>query len=174
MAQESWKKETTDETEFQKPEAPVLCINNCGFFGSPGTNNLCSKCYRDVIMKTQIQSLMENSPNFISSSSTSAAAPSEPISQTLKTSSISERSVVESSEKKVEIEVEPKKPVSNRCFLCKKKVGLTGFKCRCGGTYCPSHRYYESHKCTFDYKTAGRDAIAKENPVVMAEKIDKI
>ncbi|KAF3331164.1 zinc finger A20 and AN1 domain-containing stress-associated protein 6-like protein [Carex littledalei] len=172
MAQESWKKETTDETEFQKPEAPVLCINNCGFFGSPGTNNLCSKCYRDLIINTQIQSLMEISSS--SSTSGSAAAPSEPISQTLKTWSISQGIVVESSEKKVEIEVEPKKPVSNRCLLCKKKVGLTGFKCRCGGMYCPSHRYYESHKCTFDYKTAGRDAIAKENPVVMAEKIDKI
>lgn len=169
MAQESWKE--TDETECHKPEAPVLCINNCGFFGSPGTNNLCSKCYRDFIMKTQIQTLMEKGPHVVSSSSTTAA-PYEPISQNLKTSSVSEGMVAESSEKRSEIEVEPKKP--NRCSLCKKKVGLTGFKCRCGGMFCQSHRYYESHKCSFDYKTAGRDAIAKENPVVMAEKIDKI
>jgi A20-like zinc finger/AN1-like Zinc finger len=172
MAQESWKKES-DETECHKPEAPVLCINNCGFFGSPGTNNLCSKCYRDLVMKTQIQTLMEKGPTVVSSSST-VATPSEPISQNLKTSSISEGTVVESSEKKSEIEAEAKKPVPNRCFLCKKKVGLTGFKCRCGGMYCSSHRYYESHKCSFDYKTAGREAIAKENPVVMAEKIEKI
>ncbi|KAJ4745780.1 Zinc finger A20 and AN1 domain-containing stress-associated protein 9 [Rhynchospora pubera] len=173
MAQESWKKET-DETELHKPEGPVLCINNCGFFGSPGTNNLCSKCYRDFIMKTQAQTLLEKTATNLISASSTSAAPFEPISENLKISTVSEAIVVESSEKKSDVEVEPKKAVSNRCLMCKKKVGLTGFKCRCDGTFCSTHRYYESHKCTFDYKTAGREAIAKENPVVMAEKINKI
>ncbi len=28
----------------------------------------------------------------------------------------------------------------NRCTQCSKKVGLTGFGCRCGGTFCSMHR----------------------------------
>ncbi|KAI5420476.1 hypothetical protein KIW84_044322 [Lathyrus oleraceus] len=32
----------------------------------------------------------------------------------------------------------------------------------------------DKHNCPFDYRTAGRDAIAKSSPVVKAEKLDKI
>jgi len=62
----------------------------------------------------------------------------------------------------------------NRCATCRKRVGLTGFNCRCGNTYCSMHRYSDKHDCQFDYRTAARDAIAKANPVVKAEKLDKI
>merc|ERR1719318_1395017 len=33
------------------------------------------------------------------------------------------------------------KKKKNRCLSCKKKVGLTGFTCRCGGLFCSIHRY---------------------------------
>merc|ERR1719232_207314 len=33
---------------------------------------------------------------------------------------------------------------------CKKKVGLTGFTCRCGGLFCSIHRYSDKHECKFD------------------------
>ena len=36
--------------------------------------------------------------------------------------------------------------------MCKKKVGLTGFTCRCGGLFCSIHRYSDKHQCDFDYK----------------------
>ena len=62
----------------------------------------------------------------------------------------------------------------NRCATCRKRVGLTGFNCRCGNMYCALHRYSDKHDCQFDYQTAARDAIAKANPVVKAEKLDKI
>jgi len=62
----------------------------------------------------------------------------------------------------------------NRCATCRKRVGLTGFNCRCGNMYCSVHRYSDKHDCQFDYRTAARDAIAKANPVVKAEKLDKI
>lgn len=63
---------------------------------------------------------------------------------------------------------------TNRCATCRRRVGITGFKCRCGITFCGNHRYPEQHGCTFDYKAMGREAIAKANPVVKAEKLDKI
>uniref|UniRef100_A0A5B7A7Y7 Putative Zinc finger, AN1-type n=1 Tax=Davidia involucrata TaxID=16924 RepID=A0A5B7A7Y7_DAVIN len=62
----------------------------------------------------------------------------------------------------------------NRCTGCRRKVGLTGFRCRCGELFCSEHRYSDRHDCSFDYKAAGREAIARENPVVRAAKILKV
>lgn len=66
------------------------------------------------------------------------------------------------------------KKKKNRCQSCKKKVGLTGFTCRCGGLYCSIHRYSDKHICGFDYKELGAEEIRKSNPVVVAEKVAKI
>ncbi|KAF6153886.1 hypothetical protein GIB67_023663, partial [Kingdonia uniflora] len=60
--------------------------------------------------------------------------------------------------------------VTNCCCACTKRVKYMGFRCRCGSIFCAAHRYPEKHACTFDYKTIGRDAIAKANPRVGAEK----
>ena len=59
----------------------------------------------------------------------------------------------------------------NRCSSCRKRVGLTGFRCRCGDMFCGEHRYSDRHGCSYDYKAAARDAIARDNPVVRAAKI---
>eukprot|EP00088_Acartia_fossae_P050200 TRINITY_DN5606_c0_g1_i1.p1 TRINITY_DN5606_c0_g1~~TRINITY_DN5606_c0_g1_i1.p1 ORF type:complete len:234 (+),score=87.22 TRINITY_DN5606_c0_g1_i1:353-1054(+) len=66
------------------------------------------------------------------------------------------------------------KKKKNRCLSCKKKVGLTGFTCRCGGLFCSIHRYSDKHECAFDYKALGAEEISKSNPVVVAEKVAKI
>ncbi|KAL8210460.1 hypothetical protein R6Q57_004897 [Mikania cordata] len=62
----------------------------------------------------------------------------------------------------------------NRCSGCKRKVGLIGFRCRCGEMFCSEHSYTDRHDCSYDYKVAGREAIARENPVVKAAKILKV
>lgn len=67
-----------------------------------------------------------------------------------------------------------KKREVNRCSGCKRKVGLIGFRCRCGEMFCSEHRYSDRHDCSYDYKAAGREAIARENPVVRAAKILKV
>jgi len=69
---------------------------------------------------------------------------------------------------------EKKPPKKNRCTSCKKKVGLTGFMCRCGGLYCGLHRYSDKHQCTFDYKELAQQQIRKANPLIVGEKINKI
>lgn len=61
-----------------------------------------------------------------------------------------------------------------RCFECRKKIGLTGFACRCGFVYCGEHRYADKHGCDFDYKAHGKDLIIKANPQVVAAKLEKI
>ncbi|KAH7415788.1 hypothetical protein KP509_14G060900 [Ceratopteris richardii] len=62
----------------------------------------------------------------------------------------------------------------NRCYSCRRRVGLTEFKCRCGNIFCSVHRYSEEHNCTFDYKTKAKKEIAANNPVVKAPKINRI
>ncbi|XP_018334035.1 AN1-type zinc finger protein 6 [Agrilus planipennis] len=66
------------------------------------------------------------------------------------------------------------KKKKNRCAVCRKKVGLTGFECRCGGLFCAVHRYSDKHECTFDYREMGAKEIRRNNPVVVGEKIQKI
>lgn len=69
---------------------------------------------------------------------------------------------------------EDAKKKKNRCATCRKKVGLTGFECRCGGLFCAIHRYSDKHECSFDYRELGAAEIRRNNPVVVGEKIQKI
>uniref|UniRef100_A0A3P8WJX4 Zinc finger, AN1-type domain 5a n=1 Tax=Cynoglossus semilaevis TaxID=244447 RepID=A0A3P8WJX4_CYNSE len=66
------------------------------------------------------------------------------------------------------------KTKKNRCFMCRKRVGLTGFDCRCGNLFCGIHRYSDKHNCPYDYKAEAAAKIRKENPVVVADKIQRI
>ena len=51
---------------------------------------------------------------------------------------------------------------------------LSGFHCRCGHQFCSLHRYADTHECTFDYKTSGREELEKHHPKIIAAKIEKL
>eukprot|EP01071_Lankesteria_metandrocarpae_P009887 Lankesteria_metandrocarpae@DN5259_c0_g4_i2.p2 len=53
-------------SENQQSAVALLCANQCGFYGSPTTRNLCSKCYRDAIRRDQ-QAIVPQSSNAQSS-----------------------------------------------------------------------------------------------------------
>ncbi|PHT30150.1 hypothetical protein CQW23_30258 [Capsicum baccatum] len=57
---------------------------------------------------------------------------------------------------------------------CPKRVGLTRFSCKCGDLFCAVHHYSDKHNCPFDYRNASQNAIAKANPIIVAEKLNKI
>ncbi|KAG5583565.1 hypothetical protein H5410_054192 [Solanum commersonii] len=171
--------ESSKETGCQAPEGPILCINNCGFFGSAATMNMCSKCHKDMILKQEqakfAATSIENIVNGKSSSNgkepiATGAINVQPGSADLKVISTEASSDLSSGPSS---EVKPKEGPT-RCTTCRKRVGLTGFNCKCGNLFCAAHRYSDKHECPFDYKNAGRDAIAKANPVVVAEKLNKI
>jgi len=67
-----------------------------------------------------------------------------------------------------------KKSKKARCGCCRKKVGLHGFTCRCGGLFCPVHRYSDQHQCPFDYAKMQSDLLAKANVAVVSDRIVKI
>ncbi|KAE8734400.1 Zinc finger A20 and AN1 domain-containing stress-associated protein 8 [Hibiscus syriacus] len=150
--------DSRDKTGHQAPEGPILCVNNCGFFGSEATMNMCSKCHKAMILKqeqVQVQLVASSIGSIVNgSSSGNGKEPSMATAAALAVQSGNFGSKIESS-------IDPSlmtfsgmktKEGPNRCTACSKHVGLTGFNCR----------------------TAAQDAIAKANPVVRGEKLDKI
>lgn len=167
-----------EEHGFQAPEGHRLCANNCGFFGSPTTQNFCSKCYRDLCLNKEADSKAKpvmDSLFALSSSSSSSSSSSAPTSASVKPDNSAVAAAVDTET----VGLVPQAAVQqvaqpNRCSVCRRKVGLTGFWCRCGITFCGTHRYPEQHGCSFDFKSMGREAIAKANPLIKAEKLEKI
>lgn len=172
--------ESSKETGCQAPEGPIHCINNCGFFGSAATMNMCSKCHKDLILKQQQAQLAATSFDNIVNGGSSSSSQKEPVfSQAVNVEAVSVELKTDSPQPSAELvpdqSLETKaKSGPNRCNACRKRVGLTGFSCRCGNLFCSVHRYSDKHECPFDYRTAAQDAIAKANPLVKADKLDKI
>lgn len=59
------------------------------------------------------------------------------------------------------------------CSKCRRSVSIvTQFTCRCGKTTCMSHRF--EHDCSVDWRKEQQAKLAKENPSVVKDKIEKI
>ncbi|KAK8649418.1 hypothetical protein V6N13_130147 [Hibiscus sabdariffa] len=159
-----------EEHRCQAPKGHRLCVNNCGFLGSSATVNLCSKCYRDYRLKEQASS----SKSSLSTSPSSSSTAPESVSQVPLLTLPEVKGVSPVSAASITPADEQRQQQPNRCTVCRRRIGLTGFKCKCGVTFCGTHRYPENHGCTFDFKKAGREEIARANPVVKAEKLMKI
>ncbi|XP_026377937.1 zinc finger A20 and AN1 domain-containing stress-associated protein 1-like [Papaver somniferum] len=144
--------------------------------GTTTNMNLCIKCYRDqvkadeqsILAKTAFEkssnpkkSLTTQAESFVSSDSSvayeSTASPSSASSDSATSTSDGESGAV----------------AKNRYFSCNKKLGLTAVKCKCEPVFCSAPRYPEKHSCEFDYKGVGRETLAKFNPQVKADKIDR-
>lgn len=162
-----------EEHRCQAPEGHRLCANNCGFFGSPATMNLCSKCFRDFRLKEQQEASTKST---IESALASASACPPPPAAAAVESLPPPPPAMALPEVAAEAPIVPDATAAqpNRCAMCRKRVGLTGFKCRCGITCCGVHRYPEKHDCSFDFKKIGREEIVRANPVIKAEKLQKI
>lgn len=161
--------EQNDSTSFS-PSEPKLCVNGCGFFGTASNMNLCSKCYHDLRV-TEEQAASDKAA-VEKSLNPKPKIPETTVESVVVASSSPTSSRISDGGETAAFSEPPS--ATTRCLSCNKKVGLMGFKCKCGSTFCGSHRYPENHECEFDFKGEGRDEIAKANPVVMAEKVERI
>ncbi|CAH2060466.1 unnamed protein product [Thlaspi arvense] len=173
--------------EEHRLQEPRLCVNNCGFFGSTATQNLCSKCFRDLQHQQQNSSSAKHALNqtlaaaasAVSGAASSSVSPPQvspppPADLTSDPKEIGETNPEKHAETEAEEKEEAPPQDPKRCLTCRRRVGITGFRCRCGFVFCGTHRYAEQHECSFDFKRIGKEKIAKANPIVKAEKLEKI
>ena len=52
---------------------------------------------------------------------------------------------------------------TNRCFICRKKLHLDGWSCKCDTKllFCSKHRLPFDHNCLFDYKKENQEFLKK-------------
>lgn len=62
---------------------------------------------------------------------------------------------------------------NSKCIICKRNIGLLGFKCKCKNVYCVNHKYPEQHQCSFDFKETQKKRLEKELVQVLPEKVVK-
>jgi len=169
---------------------PILCKNGCGFYSNTASEGLCSLCYKDIVKQKQAPPTnmpASLGPRSSSSPLTSLSLEPEPLAfpgpsaaASLDTALPTVPAIPEAGGAEGgaggggEKDGQDGKKKKNRCASCKKKLGLTGFTCRCGELFCSIHRYSDKHQCGFDYKALGAEEIQRSNPVVVAQKVAKI
>jgi ubiquitin len=183
------------EVEKDEPKAsePTRCRGGCGFWGNPKTENYCSKCYKAKFGSSAPSSGMQmaissaagtaaSPPAVGSPAEAGAASQSLPNPEPMLISSETPTPASTPSSTPQEASLlgdsplgsSPSRSDTTRCAECKRKVGLTGIRCRCGNVYCGKHRYSDKHSCSYDWKANERAQLGKALPQVGGAKITKI
>eukprot|EP00210_Caulerpa_lentillifera_P007048 g6742.t1 len=150
-----------DQNEgIEQPKQSSLCANNCGFFANEACMGLCSKCHQEKMKREQEDALLLTE----TPSKTQIPLPKHP--------SILEES--KTSISRTPANAPPSRIKRIRCAECNKRVGLNGFKCKCGSVFCGDHRHPGGHCCKYDHKGTEREYLARQNPVIQGEKLDRL
>ncbi|KFQ80675.1 AN1-type zinc finger protein 4 [Phaethon lepturus] len=166
------------EVANKASKEPVSSVNNLGFLASlarsANRESLQSSCGTGRFRTSGI-ALPTNLQHFQEESFRKTAAPSEAAEYILSAHGLGMNGSEATHLPPVNGSIQAKKKITKHCFLCGKKTGLaTSYECRCGNNFCATHRYAETHTCTYDYKSAGRRYLQETNPVVSAPKLPKI
>lgn len=63
--------------------------------------------------------------------------------------------------------------VEKRCNHegCKKKLVLSDRECRCGKRFCMLHKFYEDHKCSYNYREASDTVLKKQLEACVGDRL---
>jgi hypothetical protein len=151
----------------------ITDMSACPSCRNVGCGGMCSKCHRDL--QAAHEKAQATAAAVTRQKSVEPAAAPRPEPVIVSPPAAPEPSTSAQAAPAPEDSPAPKKQPT-RCQHpdCKKKLGLTGFTCKCEMMFCPAHRLAESHSCSFDYKTMQRQKLAENNPLVQASKLTKI
>jgi len=121
------------------------CIQCKVYFGSPERDGMCSVCYKDFKLKSE--KIQEPKLNEITED------------KSLETPLNSEDKINETTN----TNIRPIQTNPQSCWICNKKIGYLGFKCKCEYIFCGTHRHFSDHNCDFDYKSYDRQKLTKQN-----------
>lgn len=144
------------------------CVQCKVYYGSEERQGMCSVCFKEF----------KNNPAATTESSQPSQKTNDAASNEISVNSINSIPQVEDVKmeevKSVPVVSEPVKPVQTNphaCWICNKKVGYLGFKCKCEYIFCGTHRHFSDHNCEFDYKSYDREKLKSKNNLGEEQKI---
>lgn len=155
-----------------------LCTKGCGFFSGSGLQGLCSLCYKEEVKKSgRLEDCLSSVPEQKQTLGGKQDNATEEVCRARNQPEVVKDVDDQEDEKEKEVMKAPlghKRAPKTRCESCRRKLGLLGFSCRCGGQFCSLHRHSSEHECGFDWKELGRSEVARNNPLVRGQKVVKI
>ncbi len=127
---------------------------------NPACMNMCSKCYREQISEQEkLAANGKTAAAALNASRMDMGKPDSPVLPAPVPAALEPQSAPEPAKAEAEVSApdvkasepaavasssaERRRPVqlnTGRCFTCRKKIGLTGFQCRCEYFFCAQHR----------------------------------
>jgi hypothetical protein len=133
----------------------TICTSCKVYYGSEERQGMCSVCFKDAKSKEGVKEpvkeiIKESLPPKEDEIMSSNIIQTEPINEV-------------KIDEMIQTVTRPVQTTTHNCWVCNKKVGYLGFKCKCEYIFCGTHRHFSDHNCDFDYKSYDRSKLIKKS-----------
>ncbi len=140
----------------------TTCVKCKVYYGSEERNGMCSVCYKECNNeKEKVKPIEEVKKE----ENINVESKSEKI-ESLSKDSKGENDIEMKDTNEMEKNIKPVQTNKMSCWICNKRVGYLGFKCKCEYIFCGTHRHFSDHNCDFDYKSYDREKLARGNDLL--------